>query len=241
MARRKFVHHAQNGWKQTGTPFDISLYFLWRSTPCATHHYTRKMKIRVFLEMLQNSASEGARAFSCHLSTCLTKKKNEKRQPRGKGGGRLFWSHLCSHYPTFSLKLPLTIRISNNVVFMSPSYIDSYIHTRCFCEDEVAPPAYWVHRTPSSKLYLCASILSLQAIDETRMPVATITRTLSIYAQAHSNKKQSRQPRRENWKIIHDSYHTYASLYIYAHSTKMSSRTQILCIPDKWKQNLCVE
>lgn len=48
MGRRKFVHHAQNGWKETGTPFDIPLDILWRSTPCATHHYTRKMKIRVF-------------------------------------------------------------------------------------------------------------------------------------------------------------------------------------------------
>lgn len=28
MGRRKFVHHAQNGRKQTGTPFDISLDFL---------------------------------------------------------------------------------------------------------------------------------------------------------------------------------------------------------------------
>lgn len=150
--------------------------------------------------MLQNSASEGGRTFSCHLSTCLIKKKNEKRQPRCKGGGRLFWSHLCSHYPTFSLKLPLAIRISNILVFMSLSYIDSYVHTRCLCEDKVAPPAYWVHRTPSSKLYLCASILSLTAIDGTRMPVATITRTLSTYAQAHSNKNRvdSRRGKTEN-------------------------------------------
>lgn len=187
--------------------------------------------------MLQNSASEGGRTFSCHLSTCLIKKKNEKRQPRCKGGGRLFWSHLCSHYPTFSLKLPLAIRISNNLVFMSLSYIDSYVHARCSCEDEVAPPDYWVHRTPSSKLYLCASVLSLAAIDETRMPVATITRTLSTYAQAHSNKNrvESRRGKTENNSRL--VYHTHASLYIYAHSTKMSSRTQILCIPDKRKQN----
>lgn len=125
---------------------------------------------------------------------------------------------------------------------MSLSYIDSYVHTRCFCEDKLAPPAYSVHRTPSSKLYLCASILSLTAIDETRMPVATITRTLSTYAQAHSNKNRvvdSRRRKTENNSRL--VYHTYASLYIYAHSTKMSSRTQILCIPDKRKQNLCVE
>lgn len=172
----------------------------------------------------------------------LLKRRTKKGSLDARGGGRLFWSHLCSHYPTFSLKLPLAIRISNNLVFMSLSYIDSYVHTRCFCQDKLAPPAYSVHRTPSSKLYLCASILSLTAIDETRMPVATITRTLSTYAQAHSNKNRvvdSRRRKTENNSRL--VYHTYASLYIYAHSTKMSSRTQILCIPDKRKQNLCVE
>lgn len=180
-----------------------------------------------FLEILQNVNSDGAR--TCHLESCLSRKG--KRKCKGKKQHNFFRSHCGSHCYSFGRKLtPLSIIEINNILgaFARMKLIDRRTQ----------------HRTPLLELFFFFFFVSLipssAAYYGTKMLVATVTRTLSMYYRAYSNKNKVGQPplgKRKQTTTRTAHKHTFP--FTYTHTVaKCRHRRTTPYIPNKSKTSV---